>query len=164
MMPDEIFSWLVENVEQGSTILEFGSGHGSIMLAKQYDLISIEHDKEWIGISDSHYIHAEITENVISTEHNQLGWYSLSAIIDIINSKNIDVFIIDGPPGDIGRHGILSIIEELPTDAIFLIDDIHRDAELDIFNKLERWHGGEAKTFTSLYDSGKERKWGVLQP
>jgi hypothetical protein len=134
------------------------------MLAKRYDLISVEHDKEWIGISDSHYIHAEITENVISTEHNQLGWYNLSSIMDVINSKDIDVFIIDGPPGNIGRHGILSIIEELPTDAIFLIDDVHRDAELDIFNKLHRWHGGEAKTFTSLYDSGKERKWGVLQP
>ena len=30
-------------------------------LAKRFDLISIEHDKQWIGISESRYVHAPIT-------------------------------------------------------------------------------------------------------
>ena len=160
----DIHTWLSENIEEGSTILEFGSGHGSIELAKRYDLISIEHDEQWIGISESKYIHAPIIANTISDENNQLGWYEPTPIIEAIQKKSISAFIVDGPPGDIGRHGILSIIDVLPKGAIFIIDDIHRDAEFDIFSKLNEWQGGVAKVFTSLYDNGKERKWGVLQP
>ena len=164
MMPIEIHSWLSENIKEGSTILEFGSGHGSIELAKRYDLISIEHDKQWIGLSDSRYIHAEITENPISIKNNQQGWYDFSRVLEVIQTNTISAYIIDGPPGDIGRHGFLSITDSLSKDAIFIIDDIHRDAEFDIFSKLNKWQGGDAKVFTSLYENGKERKWGVLQP
>ena len=164
MMPIDIHSWLSENIKEGSTILEFGSGHGSIELAKRYDLISIEHDKQWIGLSDSRYIHAEITENPISIKNNQQGWYDFSRVLEVIQTNTISAYIIDGPPGDIGRHGFLSITDSLSKDAIFIIDDIHRDAEFDIFSKLNKWQGGDAKVFTSLYENGKERKWGVLQP
>ncbi len=160
----EIHTWLSENVKEGSTILEFGSGHGSIELAKRYDLISIEHDEQWIGISDSRYVHAEIKENPISTKNNQQGWYEILRVLEVIQTNTISVYIIDGPPGDIGRHGFLSITDSLSKDAIFIIDDIHRDAEFDIFSKLNEWQGGVAKVFTSFYENGKERKWGVLQP
>ena len=162
MMPMAIHTWLSENIKEGSTILEFGSGHGSIELAKRYDLISIEHDKQWIGISESRYVHAPITDNPISQENNQVGWYETTSITEIVQEIPISVFIIDGPPGDIGRHGILSIIDSLPKDAVFIIDDIHRNAEADLFQKLSQWHGGEAEIYTSAYDSGKERKWGAL--
>lgn len=164
MMPNEIYNWLVENVEEGSTILEFGSGHGSITLAKRYDLISIEHNKEWIGISDSRYIHAKITENAVSSENNQLGWYELSPILEVIQTNTIAVFIIDGPPGNIGRHGFLSLLESIPENAIFIVDDLHREAELDIFNRLNEWVSGDSKIYSAFYENGKERKWGVVQP
>ena len=124
LFPTEIHAWLSENIKEGSTILEFGSGHGSIELAKRYDLISIEHDEQWIGISESKYIHAQITDNPISVENNQSGWYEITPIVEIIQAKQIAVFIIDGPPGDIGRHGILSIINKLPKEAVFIIDVI----------------------------------------
>ena len=164
MMPTEIHTWLSENIKEGSTILEFGSGHGSIALAKRYDLISVEHDEQWIGISESKYIHAKITENPISVENNQSGWYEIAPIVEVIRAKQIAVFIIDGPPGDIGRHGILSIINTLPKEAVFIVDDLHREEELDLFQKLCQWHGGVAKIHTSAYDGGKERKWGALEP
>ena len=164
MMPIEIHAWLYENIKEGSTILEFGSGHGSIELAKRYDLISIEHDKQWIGISESRYVHALITDNPASEEHNQEGWYETTPITEVVQEKTITVFIVDGPPGEIGRHGILSITDSLPKDAVFIIDDIHRSAESDLFQKLSQWHGGEGEIYTSAYESGKERKWGVLLP
>ena len=163
MMPIEIHTWLSDNIKEGSTILEFGSGHGSLELAKRYDLISIEHDKQWIGISESRYIHAPITDNLLSEENNQVGWYETTPILEVIRDKTIAVFIIDGPPGEIGRHGILSITDSLPKDVVFIIDDIHRDAESDLFQKLSQWHGGEVEIYTSAYDNGKVRKWGVLQ-
>ena len=71
MMPDEIFSWLEENLEPGAKILEFGSGHGSIRLSEQFELISVEHNPDWLGLSASTYIHAEIQENTMSAKHNQ---------------------------------------------------------------------------------------------
>ena len=163
-MPTEIHTWLSENIKEGSTILEFGSGHGSIALAKKYDLISVEHDEQWIGIAESKYIYAQITENPTSIENNQSGWYEIAPIVEVIRAKQIAVFIIDGPPGDIGRHGILSIIDTLPKEAVFIIDDLHRDEELDLFQKLRQWHGGVSKIHASAYDGGKERKWGVLEP
>jgi hypothetical protein len=164
MMPNEILSWLKENVEEGKAILEFGSGHGSIKLAEHFNLVSIEHNREWFGIATTKYVHAEIQENPISTEYNQQGWYNPQPIIDIIKSTHISVFIVDGPPGDIGRHGLLSILEEMPKDSIFIIDDVHRDEEFDLLQRLLAWHGGTGTINSSVYESGKERKWAVIQP
>lgn len=164
MMPDEIFSWLEENLELGAAILEFGSGHGSIRLAESFELVSIEHNPEWLGLAESKYVYAEIEENVVSSKYNQQGWYKPKPIIDLVNNMQISAFIIDGPPGDIGRHGVLSIIEELPKSAIFIIDDVHRDQEFDLLQKLLQWHGGKSVINSSVYTSGKERKWAVLLP
>ena len=164
MMPDEIFSWLEENVEQGMVVLELGSGHGSMRLAERFELVSIEHDPEWLGLAESKYVYAEIQENAVSCKYNQQGWYNSQPIIEIMKAIQISVFIIDGPPGDIGRHGVLSIIEELPKNAIFIIDDVHRDDEFDLLQKLLKWHGGKSTIHSSIYESGKERKWAVIQP
>ena len=164
MMPDEVFAWLEENVEEGATILEFGSGHGSIRVARRYDLYSIEHNREWLGLSDSTYVHAEICENEVSIKHHQQGWYDILPILDLIKSIPISLFIIDGPPGSIGRHGLLSITDALPKHAIFIVDDVHRDDEFDLYQKLLDWHGGHTEIFTSTYINGKERKWAVIQP
>ena len=164
MMPDEIFAWLEENVEEGASVLEFGSGHGSLKLAQRFKLISIEHNPDWLAVAPSKYVHAEIMENPVSNEHAQQGWYDPDPIIEAINSTRISVVIVDGPPGDIGRHGLLSILDVLPKDAIFIVDDVHRDDELDLLQKLLVWHGGESVIHSAVYESGKERKWAVIQP
>ena len=164
MMPNEIFSWLQENVEKGSSVLEFGSGHGSFKLAEQFDLLSIEHNPDWLDLAPSRYVHAEIIENHVSAEHNQQGWYDPLPIIKAIKSRPISVVIVDGPPGDIGRHGLLSFLDELPKTAIFIVDDVHRNDEFDLLQKLLDWHGGESVINSTVYESGKERKWAVIQP
>ena len=164
MMPDEIFSWLEENLEPRAKILEFGSGHGSIRLSEQFELISVEHNPDWLGLSASTYIHAEIQENAVSTKHKQNGWYNPQPIIDAITSQQISVFIVDGPPGDIGRHGLLSITDILPKNAIFIVDDVHREDELNLLEQLLAWHGGKCIIHSSVYENGKERNWAVLQP
>ena len=45
----------------------------------------------------------------------------------------MDIVIIDGPNGTIGRHGILSVLDSLPKSATYIVDDVHRDAEMDLF-------------------------------
>ena len=46
MLPNEIFSWIDNNLPNGSKVLEFVSGMGIIVLSQKEEMISIEHDVE----------------------------------------------------------------------------------------------------------------------
>ena len=127
MLPMETFAWIRTNLALGSRILEFGSGHGSHLLSKEYELWSIEHDEEWIGITDSNYIHAEIIDNSVSKQCGEVGWYNPSFFDDI--PSKFDLIIIDGPPGTIGRSGILNHLDKLPSTKWMIIDDTDRSSE-----------------------------------
>lgn len=111
---------LCEMFPNGGTILEFGSGRGTIELTKYFKVISVEHDPKWIGIaSSSTYVHAPIVGN----------WYDMGPVMDAIKGKNIDVILLDGPPGSIGRKGFLQVIKDLPIPVAYIIDDTHREEE-----------------------------------
>ena len=75
---------------------------------------------------------------------------------------DLDIIIIDGPNGTIGRHGVLSVLESLPKSATYIVDDVHRDAELDLYNRLVLWHGGDGNIFDSSYESGELRQWASI--
>ena len=134
MLPEEVFDWINGNVVAGSLILEFGSGNGSKILSKKYDLISIEHDKKWLNMSIGRYIHAEIIENHYSTEFSQKGWYNSEKITDLPSS--VELIIVDGPPGEIGRAGILDFLNNLPTAKWILVDDTDRPDEKALLIRL----------------------------
>ena len=135
MLPQEALEFVLEHVEPGSVVVEFGSGHGSEILSQHFDLYSFEHDEEWLGITSSNYIHAPIVPNKHATEADEKGWYDL----DVVKQHwptNPQCVIVDGPPGFIGRTGILSMLEELATVSLILIDDIDRQAELQLLHTL----------------------------
>jgi len=133
-LPKEVFDWIDNNIAIGSLVLEFGSGEGSKKLSKKFDLISIEHDKSWLNMSSGRYIHAEITENRISTEFSQKGWYDFEKIADL--PSNVELIIIDGPPGKIGRAGILDYLTDLPFTRWIIVDDTDRTDEKALLNRL----------------------------
>ena len=134
MLPEEVFDWINNNITTGSCILEFGSGNGSKILSKKYDLISIEHDERWMNMSTGRYIHAEITENHYSSKFSQKGWYDFEKITDL--PSTVELIIIDGPPGEIGRAGILDVLEDLPFAKWILVDDTDRTDEKALLNRL----------------------------
>jgi len=148
MLPEEAFSWIEKTLPNGSTILEFGSGHGSVRLSKNYSVTSIEHDPDWINVAPVNYIHATIIENDFSTEVGEIGWYDISAIEKKIPSK-IDLVIIDGPPGHIGRTGFLSFVENLSNSNWMLFDDVDRTSELALSDKVANIMGKKATHFNS---------------
>tara|TARA_B110000444_G_C18690926_1_gene524235 strand:- start:395 stop:910 length:516 start_codon:yes stop_codon:yes gene_type:complete len=127
MLPSEVFQWLEENVPHGSQILEFGSGAGSVLLSKNYQLTSVEHDEQWLGLSSGDYIHARIVQNQISNKYSEAGWYDFEMLKNL--PSPVDVILIDGPPGDVGRSGILHILQELPLCSWIIIDDTDREPE-----------------------------------
>ena len=58
-----VFSWIMSNLPEGSTILEFGSGRGTIELTKYYNVYSVEQDSKWLGLAEkAEYIHAPIKD------------------------------------------------------------------------------------------------------
>ena len=135
MLPKEAMEFILEHVEPGSVVVEFGSGHGSEVLSKHFDLYSFEHDEAWLGVTSSTYIHAPIKENQHANEAGEQGWYDLEIVRRNWPEKTQCV-IVDGPPGFIGRAGILSMLDELSQVPLILVDDIDRVAELQLSLRL----------------------------
>ena len=129
-LPEELMSWIWANIPDSSTILEFGSGNGSLKLSEKYDLISIEHDPEWLHLSNGRYIHAPIVENKSSSSFSESGWYDIEKLVDL--PTFFDAIIVDGPTGTIGRSGILEYIDQMPRCDYLIIDDTDREPEQNL--------------------------------
>jgi hypothetical protein len=117
----EMFDWIRENIPKGGTILEFGSGTGTIELTKHYTVFSVEQNKEWVGKSPlSTYIYAPIKG----------GWYDIDIVFNEI-PQHYDLIIVDGPGGSHYRPGIDKYWDRLKTDIPLLFDDTHRAPDRD---------------------------------
>jgi hypothetical protein len=129
----EMFNWLKKNLPNGKTILEFGSGTGTIELVKHWNVYSVEQDKEWIGKSKSNYIYAPIKN----------GWYDDEIVFSKI-PNNYDLIIIDGPKGSEHRFGIYDQLDKLNTNIPIIFDDTNREIDrknaILLANKLgKKW-------------------------
>ena len=163
MLPDEVMDWIHDNLPDNSVILEFGSGEGTVELSSRYEMISVEHDENWLARSKGTYIHANIVDNPISTKFNQKGWYDSRKLTNL--PSFVDAIIIDGPPGDIGRIGILAHLELLPAFSYCIIDDTDREAEFSLLEELTSALEFEDQieiTSASQRDNGIPRKATVL--
>lgn len=139
----EMFSWIKDNIPFGSTILEFGSGSGTIELCKHYKVFSIEHDKNWIGhCKESNYIHAPIKD------YESFQWYDKDIVKQHLPS-DYDLIIVDGPPNNpetqvIGRHGFIENLDMFDVSVPIIFDDVNREDEyknmIDAVNTLGKEH------------------------
>ena len=145
MLPKKAFEWIFENIKEGSTILEFGSGFGTEVLSKKYKMISIEQDEEWIGKFDSEYIYSPV-EN---------GFYKLE---NLNLPKKYDLLIIDGPTQSSGgRKGFLKNMNIFYLDCYILIDDVHRTEEMEVLIEISSKLNREYK----IFDCGN-KKFGII--
>ena len=46
---ENLYEWIIDNIEPNKTILELGSGTGTIELVKHYNVFSVEQRICWIG-------------------------------------------------------------------------------------------------------------------
>ena len=163
MLPDEVMDWIYATLPENSTILEFGSGEGTVELSSRYEMISVEHDQNWLALSGGNYIHASIVQNSISTKFNQKGWYDAEKLKNL--PSFVDAVIIDGPPGNIGRIGILAHLELLPAFTYCIVDDTDREPEFMLLEKLTSVLDFEDQieiTSSSRRGNGMPRKATVL--
>ena len=155
MLPKEAIMYVIEHYK-GATVVEFGSGHGSEMLAEHLNLYSIEHDEDWLGLTSSTYIHAPIKSNEHATKAGQSGWYDTKIVLQHW-PRRVDLVIVDGPPGFIGRFGIMSIQDKLKEVGSIIIDDVDRPDELLLTEKLSKSLGFS----TQFFDVSEPRKGGT---
>jgi hypothetical protein len=122
---DNLFEWIINNVEKGSTIIELGSGTGSHELGKIYNIHCIEHDERWVNKFDNITYHYAPIEN---------GWYDKEKLKNL--PKEYSLLIIDGPPGSVGREKVLENLNLFKLDIPIVIDDTNRKSEKDIADNL----------------------------
>lgn len=131
-------------------LLELGSGWGTGVLSNFSEIYSVEHDPRWVGQYRSHYIHAPIVD----------GWYDVEVLKKEL-PKEYDLILVDGPPGYIGRDGFLKNIHLFRMDVPIIIDDVHRQAELDLLIKTAEKLNREYKIYN---DENGESRFGVIFP
>lgn len=134
MLPAEAFAWIEANIPKHSTVLEFGSGDGSQRLANRYDLWSIEHDEQWMGKTKSNYVMAKIIHNPVSEKTGEQGWYDPIFFEKI--PQSVELIVVDGPVGTIGRSGLLHHLEKLPQFGCIMVDDTDRPEEKRLSQQL----------------------------
>ena len=162
MLPAEAFAWIEANIPKHSTVLEFGSGDGSQRLANRFDLWSIEHDEHWIGKTKSNYVMAKIIHNPVSEKAGEEGWYD-PIFFERIPQK-VELIVVDGPVGTIGRSGLLHHLEKLPHFRYIMVDDTDRPKEQHLSQQLAELLNLEREVIDTEQQkySGDRRRFDIL--
>ena len=127
--------WILQNLPNGSTMLEFGSGPGTTLFVEKFKVYSIEHDIKYVDVEPkSTYVHAPIVVNP-----NNIRWYDERIVRNFIKDLKYDLILVDGPLGSIGRSGIKNILDVLKTETIPVIfDDVNRPEELKLMIEVSQ--------------------------
>ncbi|WPL17672.1 hypothetical protein Thiowin_02711 [Thiorhodovibrio winogradskyi] len=106
-------------------------------------IVSVEHSLEWLHIAEKrlrsheldryvHFVNAPIVP--LESAEGSVMCYAPAPIFEAIQGRNVDLLLIDGPPGfnltDPGRAGTLYAVEALLNDGcLVVVDDTHRCGE-----------------------------------
>lgn len=134
-------------------IVETGSGVSTLITAYclkaigQGKIISLEHDEKYAQISmarlQQHGLQDIATIFVAPLKETAIGndswlWYDIEPLKELL--KDIDMLIIDGPPGmlqKLSRYPALPILfDHMNGQSIVVLDDADREDEREI---VERW-------------------------
>ncbi|HZJ65933.1 MAG TPA: hypothetical protein VFD36_20640 [Kofleriaceae bacterium] len=125
-LPAEAIAWIADKVAGAPDgyVIELGSGFGTDKLAQalppNLQLVSVEHDEAFVGLSDlAAYIHAPIWRD----------WYDVRKLRAQLPPKDeIRAVIVDGPPAKIGRRRLFKHLDLFPAVPM-VVDDVHRPAD-----------------------------------
>lgn len=121
-----IHDFLTEKLIFESSILEIGSGAGTVKLSKLFQSIdAIEHDYKYLNMASTvNYIHAPLVPYTDSYFREATLWYNEKILAKSLQPC-YDAIIIDGPQGNYGRGGFYTNID-LFKAKYYVFDDTHR--------------------------------------
>lgn len=156
-----VYDAILRLVPEKSTILELGSGEGDRKLIDfGFRVMAVEHDPAWVGVVPGvDYIHAPLTPIKPTRWHPQHGsWYDPSTLKRVLPKLKYDLLIVDGPPGDVGRGGLLKYYDLFDYNVPWIIDDCHRFEEWKMIRVLSNKLGKDIL----LPPTGTERLFAVI--
>ncbi|GAA4106207.1 hypothetical protein GCM10022249_01700 [Enteractinococcus coprophilus] len=153
--------------------MEIGSGTSTIWLAYEAEkigakVVSVDHKEEFASLTRTYLGHhsldaaAEvITLPLTQVRHDKTDyqWYDIQTA-DM--PEEIDLLIVDGPPGSLGQcaryPAVPQLLERLRSDAVIILDDSTREDEIRILDQWLRLLPGYCQV-----DKGLSRL-GILAP
>lgn len=164
ILADALVRRIVRNNPQ--VIVECGSGWSTVLIASCLielgtgSVVAFEHRKESLESTRrllnqyacaecASVVHAPIGERVVDGE--TVLWYS--ARVESAVEEQIDLLLVDGPPGEVGpqsRYPAVPLLEDkLSSDATILLDDARRSEESVIAQRWARRLDSEAQFLNS---------------
>ena len=123
-------------------IVELGSGISTLIMAKasqgRVKIVSIDHSEEFAQktrdmLKEHGVKNVEIRVAPLKKHASGTDWYDTALLK---NLKNIDLLIIDGPPGSKNPKARQPALKEfeskLSPKAVIVIDDVNRDGEREL--------------------------------
>gem|GEM_PF-2299076 len=129
----QLWAMVYQIARPGLHTLEFGCGLStSLLVERGCRHIAIEHDATFVESLKKFDPKAADTVIVCPLEGDP-PWYRWQTM------QKFDLILVDGPPGYIGRRGILDHIESLIHDrSVIFVDDACRSAEADIAKEIAK--------------------------
>jgi hypothetical protein len=136
-------------INQPKVVVEFGSGITTFYISeliKKNNLVtkfySVDHDEQWIEIVKknldndiTNFILAPLSQKKTLNKHF-FNWYDENILNQNLDKKEVELIIIDGPPGEIpfSRAGAFQYFsEQIKTESLtYFLDDSNRDIEKEI--------------------------------
>ena len=146
---------IFERLEPEATILEMGSGDGTTALIQHgFNVVSIEHDEAWASLHQGTCIFAPIVPTPAAIAAAESGWYEFDPQ-DPMLPEEVDLLLIDGPPGWIGRSGILDHPFLFRLAKHILVDDTDRAAEHRLAERIFALTNGSIEHVHSKQTNGR---------
>ncbi len=123
-------------------IVELGSGISTLVMAKaavgRVKIVSIDHSEEFAAktrelLKEHGVRNVEIRVAPLKPHASGVEWYDLALLK---NLKNIDLLVIDGPPGSKNpkarQPALKEFQDKLSVKAVVVIDDVNRTGEREL--------------------------------
>ncbi len=149
--------WLWEHLQRvrPQRILEMGSGMSTLLFslyASSHDsstgeplrIVTLEHEKQWLDETIARLnvletrdrvmlIHCDLADVPQSGSQRKCYSVDLELIRNLFGGQGPQLVLIDGPPGAVGRHETLPILEDLLDGEVeVLLDDADRPGEQEV--------------------------------
>ena len=136
----DLYDFISQNLSEGKSILEFGSGESTQELIKKWNVYSVEENVEWSGKYHNKYILAPIENKSYSEQNGWDGWYNTEILSKNLPSS-VDLILVDGPCYG-NRNGLFNnkeLILNLGFELI-IFDDIERNSDLKCYNDFVNYY------------------------